>query len=351
MAKPALNAAFDYQNAKPMALPLSSRAPKTVLEALRDAVSPTQLFGFPGFSPGAVGTGKQRPIQLAPAKTILPATSGDGLTPEEFGTSSIPYTTSQVNASGDYTAQYYPFRAVGKLLFYIGASQSMCSASLIKNGIVVTAAHCVIKYGSGSGWYSNWTFVPAYNNGTAPYGSWTVNHARAVNTYINGNDACSNPGVVCQNDVAILVLNPNSKGQYPGPNTGYLGYGMNGYSYNSAGQALITQLGYPAALDGGVLMERNDSMGMTQASMAGNTVIGSLMTGGSSGGPWVVNLGTAPSLSGTSFGSFPSRNFAVGVTSWGSTSDAVKQMGASPFTSNNIGNLINAECATSHPWC
>ena len=32
-----------------------------------------------------------------------------------------------------------------------------------------------------------------------------------------------------------------------------------------------------------------------------NTVIGSLQTGGSSGGPWVVNLGVTPSLNGATY--------------------------------------------------
>jgi hypothetical protein len=40
-----------------------------------------------------------------------------------------------------------------------------------KPGIVVTAAHCVANYGQ-SQFYSGWTFVPAYNNGSAPYGTW-----------------------------------------------------------------------------------------------------------------------------------------------------------------------------------
>ena len=116
-----------------------------------------------------------------------------------------------------------------------------------------------------SQFYSNWRFVPAYNNGTAPYGTWTAKSATVLTSYFNGSDSCAQRGVVCQNDVAVITLNPQS-GAYPGTKTGYLGYGWNGYSYNSSGQVLISQLGYPVALDNGALMERTDSQGFTSAS-------------------------------------------------------------------------------------
>jgi hypothetical protein len=39
------------------------------------------------------------------------------------------------------------------------------------------------------------------------------------------------------------------------------------------------------------------------------------------------------------------------VTSWGYVSSAIKQQGASPFTSTNIVPLVNAACAGSDPRC
>jgi hypothetical protein len=271
------------------------------------------------------------------------------VTPQEIGTAGQPYTTSQVNAAGDITVSYYPFRAAGKLWFLIGTSTFVCSASLIKPGIVVTAAHCVANFGK-SQFYSDWRFVPAYNNGSAPYGVWTARSATILTSYFNGTDPCAQSGVICQDDVAVITLNQNG-GAYPGPATGWFGYGWNGYSYNQSGQALITQLGYPVALDGGLLMERNDSQGSITPSLSNNTVIGSLMTGGSSGGPWLVNLGMPPTLAGTSFGTAAIHNVVVGVTSWGYTNPAVKQQGAAPFTSNNIVVLVNTVCAATPGAC
>ena len=105
------------------------------------------------------------------------------------------------------------------------------------------------------------------------------------------------------------------------------------------------------ALDGGAWQERTDSQGYVSSGMSNNTVIGSLQTGGSSGGPWIVNLGMAPTLNGTSFGTSATHNIVVGVTSWGYTSTTVKQQGASPFTSGNIGVLVNTVCSSYPGSC
>jgi hypothetical protein len=231
----------------------------------------------------------------------------------------------------------------------IGANSFVCSASLIKPGIVVTAAHCVANYGQ-SQFYSGWTFVPAYNNGSAPYGTWTAASATILTKYYNGTDSCAQFGVICPDDVALLTLNPQS-GNYAGNSAGWFGYGWDGYGFNASSQALITQLGYPVALDGGLLMERNDSQGFVAPSLSNNTIIGSLMTGGSSGGPWLVNFGLPPSLSGISFGSAASHNIVVGVTSWGYTDTSVKQQGASPFTSGNIVKLVTRVCTATPAAC
>ena len=90
-------------------------------------------------------------------------------------------------------------------------------------------------------------------------------------------------------------------------------------------------------------MQRNDSQGFLYAAYSNNTIIGSLMTSGSSGGPWTVNLGIPPTLSGGDmFGTPAGYSVVVGVTSWGSTSQSAKQMGASPFTSGNIVILLSS---------
>jgi hypothetical protein len=335
---------IDFENAQPFPLPSPSLPPPSPSDAL--LLAPAASPGAPASVPGGVGNGKQSPVQL-----VSPRNFGtqDQIVPQEFGSSSQPYTTSRVDALGDNTQSYYPFRPTGTLFFNIGSATYVCSASLIKPGVVVTAAHCVANFGRQQ-FYSNWRFVPDYINGTAPYGVWSVASATVMTAYFNGTDPCTVSGIVCQDDVAVLTLSPQG-GAYAGNSTGWYGYGWNAYSFNGSGQALIDQLGYPVALDGGVLMQRNDSQGYTASSYSNNTIIGSLMTGGSSGGPWHVNLGIAPALSGTSFGNAAAHNTVVGVTSWGYTDTTVKQEGASPFTSGNIVSLVGTACTATPGAC
>jgi hypothetical protein len=61
-----------------------------------------------------------------------------------------------------------------------------------------------------------------------------------------------------------------------------------------------------------------------------------------------MNFGLQPALTGTQFGLAPSPNAIIGVTSWGSTSNAVKWMGASPFLADNVKKLLDAAC-NDHP--
>jgi hypothetical protein len=338
---------IDFAHARPLPMPSTRAMPLSDGQISRSAVDPLVLFGRPGVSPGGAGNGEQNPIRLvAPQKIPEPS----GVEPDEFGTAGQPYTTSRVNLyPTTTTANYYPYRASGKLFFKIGTSSFLCSASLIKPGLVVTAAHCVANYGKRQ-FYSGWIYVPAYNNGSAPYGTWSAAQARVLTNYFAGTDSCAQFGVICPDDVAVIALNAQS-GRYAGTTTGWFGYGYNGYSYNGSGQAHISQLGYPVALDGGLQMQRDDSQGFVNTGLSRNTIIGSLMTGGSSGGPWVVNLGQPPALNGTSFGTYASHNIVVGVTSWGYTNTAVKQQGASPFTSGNIVVLVNAQCSATPAVC
>jgi hypothetical protein len=337
---------IDYQNAKPMPLPTAQTPPR--LQGT--PVAPGQIFvGPPGSSPGGVGTGNLNPIQLAPGLSRQQLQQQQSQAhPEEFGTSGQPFTTSRANALYNPTTFNYPFSSAGKLFFQINGSSFLCSASLIKPGIAVTAAHCVANYDQ-SQFYSNWQYVPAYNNGTAPYGVWSAKNVTILTAYYNGTDSCYQYGVICPDDVALINLYTPSG--LPGTTTGWFGYGYNGYSYNSSSQAQITQLGYPVALDSGGFMERTDSQGFVNTTLSNNTIIGSLQTGGSSGGPWVVNLGTAPILNGTSFGTYALHNIVVGVTSWGYTDLTVKQQGAAPFTSGNINTLVTYVCAANPGKC
>jgi V8-like Glu-specific endopeptidase len=333
----------DFVSAKPMPLPINE-SPEDTTQSMVRALLSTPALGTPGYAPGAEGTGKTSPVFLG-----TPEAAESGVTSEDFGTNNHPFTTARADLYGLNTNQVYPYRAAGKLFFKIGTSSFICSASLIKRGIVVTAAHCVANYGQKQ-FYSGWQFVPGYRNGSAPFGTWTANEVWIKTAYYNGTDACAVFGVVCPDDVAVIILKSTPSGAYPGTAAGWFGYWYGG-GFTSNGLTHITQLGYPGGLDNAADMERNDSQGYINSSDSNNTVIGSNMNGGSSGGPWIANFGLPSVLTGETNGSFSPPNVVVGVTSWGYTSTGPKEQGASPFTINNIQSLLTSACGATPAAC
>jgi len=304
--------------------------------------------------------------------------------PPAFGGSTAPYTTvrAAVTKLGDSSTDAktpvssYPYRATGRLYFNCNSGKTnctVCTASLIERGVLVTAAHCVFKFGTNasSGFYKGWVWCPAATGWfSGPYGCHSAGSPRILTTYYNGSDVCAQSGVVCNDDMATLLV-PPVNGAYIGATVGWYAYGWNGYSYTQASMlgnvtaVQITELGYPVALDGGLQMQRTDAVGWYYDSEGLlNTQIGSAQTGGSSGGPWLVNFGTTPSVgSGASLGSATTMA-VVGVTSYDSTTVGYNRLGASFFGQNsqysgtygsygagNIGLLVHDTCTASASYC
>ena len=346
---------IDYVNAKPMPLPIATNFSESLVLAdmigmlATPAATPTSKPVFVG---GSVGDGQTRPVFLGkPA----PNSMGDEYTSQEAGTTNHAFSTARADGFTGSTNKIYPYRASGKVFFNKpGETGSfICSASLIKKGVVVTAAHCVSEFGKNKFW-TNWRFVPGYKSGSAPYGNWSAKSTLVLTAYLNGSDPCSTStapnGVICRDDVAVVVLNPQG-GSLPGTNTGWYGFAYDNAGFTPSGRVHLTQIGYPGCLDNGEIMERNDSEGFKSSSHANNTLLGSLMCGGSSGGPWLINFGKRPALTGTTSGSSAQINTVVGVTSWGSTSSGPKQQGASPFLNTNIQSMVNAACSANAAHC
>jgi V8-like Glu-specific endopeptidase len=356
----------------------------TAQEATPNPVPPEGPYStnLPLATPDQFTNAEKRAPQSAPTGTRGASTGAvePSIEPFAYGTSTAPYTTARVAVTvrGDSSTvantpvTSYPYRATGKLYFKIGTSTYVCTASLIKKGVLVTAAHCVFDFGKGSsGWYSGFTWCPANTSSTGGvYGCYSAGPPRILTTYFNGTDVCTQTGVVCNNDIATLIVSPKS-GVYAGTRVGWYNYSWNGYSYKASSflgnvtTVQVTQLGYPVAFDDGYQMERTDAVGwyFTSGNLK-NTQIGSAQTGGSSGGPWLANFGTRPSVSsGASLGSATVQTI-VGVTSYGAIALGYNRQGASFFGQNsqysgtygtygagNIGLLVRDTCTAWPTYC
>lgn len=295
-----------------------------------------------------------------------------------YGSFGIPYTSTRVQlggtnqtsaVGGSFLSSTYPYRSVGKLTFSAG----YCSASLIRRSVIVTAAHCIQRFGSGASIFGGWQFTPGHYGPTGattaqirPYGTWDWKVLVRPASWAAGTDIGS--GSARDNDLAVIALAKDAKGQFIGSLTGALGYGWNNPSFVASPKTgnlrvgATSTLGYPALMDGGKIMQRADGPSyLTTISGAGQIWQGNNFTGGSSGGPWVVNfVSINPVLSGGAAIGTQAGRWVVGVTSWGSADpNVIKDNYSSQFRQNarypnadyggygagNIASLLNTLCA------
>jgi V8-like Glu-specific endopeptidase len=191
----------------------------------------------------------------------------------------VPYTT-------------YPYCTVGKLFFkQSGGSWVASAASIGKNGIW-TAGHCVhAGNGQPSGWSTNLVFVPGYKDGAAPFGQFTMRQLFCrTNWYQHGN-----PGGLFE-DMGAAILNPLN-GKMVSQAVGWLGF-----AWNFPRNQVWTSLGYPAGAPfNGNRMFQDTAAYANDGSVPGSPQpvgIGCSMTGGCSGGPWVMGLATTNNVNG-----------------------------------------------------
>ena len=161
----------------------------------------------------------------------------DQLADTEAGTAST-YTYYDVNY---YTNMWnvYPHKWMGKLTFTTPTGTASCSATVLKNGNIVTAAHCVYDTGTNT-WYSGWVFTPSYRNGYAPYGTFSGARAIVLGAWANLTGSYS-INSWARYDVAVIKLNKNAQGYTVNQKVGWAGY-----SWNASSNQLVFNSGYPA---------------------------------------------------------------------------------------------------------
>jgi V8-like Glu-specific endopeptidase len=188
----------------------------------------------------------------------------------------------------------------GRVLFHQGTGDWICSASVVNDGgtndgysIVVTAGHCA--YDGTDGWASNWMYfpnfddAPTYSCGSTVYGCWTAEALVISNGFYPGGFGNN----TVTSDWAFAVVGPGGKSNSQLDALGSYALKTSGNTVGSSAWAF----GYPAAgkYHGKDLVYCN---GATVADPYGAATWGLAcdMTGGSSGGPWLVGNFTASQI-------------------------------------------------------
>jgi hypothetical protein len=194
----------------------------------------------------------------------------------------------------------------GKVLFTMAGVDYVCSGSVAQDSsgstsLILTAGHCVYDE-SGSGFATNWMFVPDYEAGgaivtnpdgthsftcdTTPYGCWTASALVTTTAWANGGGNLA----AFNNDYAFAVVGSGGKSGQGLQLDSVVG--ANPVAFNVAHPTEVSSFGYPHAspYDGQKLIYCS---GRDIADTWGGTTDYGLncnMTGGSSGGPWFVNF-------------------------------------------------------------
>jgi len=177
----------------------------------------------------------------------------------------------------------YPLSTVGKLFFTSAAGQDhVCSGTAVESlnhSVVDTAGHCLYLYGA---WVQNVIFCPRYENGSTPYGCWAARDLEVPSDWISARPTDYH------HDFGMAIVAPNSQGAL----TDLVGGA--GWAYNQPVNQPFYAYGYPAGypFDGQTRKSCEGSVGTTWQHGGGKVVsIPCDMTGGSSGGPWFIQIG------------------------------------------------------------
>jgi V8-like Glu-specific endopeptidase len=195
----------------------------------------------------------------------------------------VPQAKAQPTAVADFLGGYYSGGGevrdtTGKVFFTLGGANYVCSGSAVSSGnedVVLTAGHCVNE---GPGAYAtNWAFVPGYDDGARPYGTFTARQLTTTTQWASSGDF--------DYDVAFAVMNTL--------NGSHLTEVVGGQSigFNQARGQYTYSFGYPAAnpYDGSDIAWCHGTVVQDTYGGSSDQGLNCNMTGGSSGGPWFVN--------------------------------------------------------------
>jgi V8-like Glu-specific endopeptidase len=181
-----------------------------------------------------------------------------------------------------------PARTWGKVFFELGGEEYVCSGTATNSGnksVVWTAGHCVYDPEERVWANRKWIFVPGYDHGDAPYGYWIMRRVFTTRQWYDTGDFSYDFGAVVVEPVEGRRLVDTVGGQ--------------GITFNLARSQYYYSGGYPAGapFDGEALFLCEAPFGNVDTSEnPATTAIGCDMTGGSSGGGWLVKVDRSTGL-------------------------------------------------------
>ena len=245
------------------------------------------------------------------ARGTLPVSKSGSLTIDDSWVGADPQYTPPGNWSTSYPGPFqrwtwfgryltYPTSTIGKLFFTQNGINYVCSASVIYAGpgerdVIATAGHCVSD-GNGH-WSTNLLFCPSYNkNGVNPVsGCWPAENGGTLCStfsawHSNGAIEADVAGVIAANTGTIV-------NDHVGNFTGTLGR-----AWNWGADEPEFSFGYPAgspfpgyhiiAVAGPEWYTYDwGGVDLDGSSLADSKYMGNDMTGGCSGGPWILGWG------------------------------------------------------------
>ncbi len=190
--------------------------------------------------------------------------------------------SSEVKATRGKNVDPAAVSHIGKVFFTVGSSNYVCSGNAVQSinqSTVATAGHCAV--GGPGQEAENFAFVPAYDNGAAPYGTWTARKLYTPTEWsANGNISF---------DTAFAVMNPDSTGRLL---TNVVGGSE--VAFNLPRGLFYTSYGYPGDKQfNGLTLKSCEGTATPDTTNAFNTQgIPCNMNGGASGGPWFIGSGS-----------------------------------------------------------
>ena len=221
-------------------------------------------------------------------------------------------TTGTTGAS--WTKFGKPLAATGKVFFTMGATNYVCSGSLITEAttgrsIVLTAGHCVWDNKAVGAWATNFIFIPAYDSNPVNDCSSSPDRCLVATALVASSGFTSQTSFSTQAttyDWAFVAVEESGESGF--------NLAVDGFSNSAPAYAF----GYPAATPysgkdlvycAGPISQDTRNSGVTWG-------LACKMTGGSSGGPWISGFNTS-----TNDGSASSLN------SYKYTNDSTKMYG------------------------